>query len=216
MKRRKLSVGRILLLVMFIVIIVIGVFLFIKDKDDSGKDNNEPLVEEIPVVDNIDNFGYVLMENETSYFKNLFNELKEVLNQEEINYDKYSELVLKLFIADALNLDNKISNADIGGVQFVYEPFRDDYVNIAKTTLYNYIESNVYSDRTQELPIVDEVIINDVIKSEFKYNDKIFEGAYHYDITVVYKKNLGYETDYKVVIIRNDKKLEIAKMQVNS
>ena len=59
-------------------------------------------------------------------------------------------------------LANKVSNTDVGGIQFVHEPFQDDFILIAKETLYSHVENNIYGNRKQELPIVREVTIRSI------------------------------------------------------
>ncbi|HHW69419.1 MAG TPA: hypothetical protein GX747_03695 [Tenericutes bacterium] len=213
-KKQNLSISKILMLV--IIALIICVITSVLYNEFIKSDNNIPIIEEIPIVDNIESFGYILTDNKTTYYKNLFNDLKDILNKDEIDYDVYSEVITKLFISDVLNLDNKISNTDIGGVQFVYGQFKEDFINIAKSTLYNYVKSNVYNDRVQELPIVEDVVIDSKDKKEFKYNDFTFKDAYYYNVVVKYKKDLGYQKEYQIIVVKNSDRLEIAKMQANN
>ena len=102
---------------------------------------------------------------------------------------------------------------DIGGTQFVYADFVDDFNSIAQSTIYKSVENNMYGDRKQELPIVNEVIIDSIETKNFKYNDKIINDAYYVSLTVNYNKDLGYPKNIDLVLIKNNDKVEVVKMQ---
>ena len=157
----------------------------------------------------MENYDYYLDENATEYYKELYNELKNILNEDEVNNEEYAKIVSKLFITDLFTLDNKLTSSDIGGLQFIYSDFKDDFIKIAKTTLYSSVESNIYGDRSQELPIVKNVVINDINESSFSYKDNSL-NAYDVNITIQYEKDLDYPSEYKLVLIWNDKYLQIA------
>ena len=153
-KKRKIKkIFWILLAIIIALVTSVVVFIILK------KDNNTetPVNKPVEIVDKMENYDYHLDENATEYYKTLYNELKEVLNSEEINEEEYAKTVSKLFVADLFTLDNKLTSSDIGGLQFVYTDFKEDFINIAKTTLYSNVESNIYDDRNQELPIVSDV-----------------------------------------------------------
>ena len=111
------------------------------------------------------------------------------------------------------SLDNKLNKNDIGGTQFVYADFVDDFNSIAQSTIYKSVENNMYGDRKQELPIVNEVIIDSIETKNFKYNDKIINDAYYVSLTVNYNKDLGYPKNIDLVLIKNNDKVEVVKMQ---
>ena len=148
------------LIIIFIIVVaillIIGIPKLISNNDDKEETN---VVEKI---DQMENYDYYLDDTATEYYKDLYNELKTVLNNEEINDEEYAKIISKLFITDLFTLDNKITSSDIGGLQFVYTDFKEDFVNIAKTTLYSSVESNIYGDREQHLPIVSNVELNSI------------------------------------------------------
>ena len=64
--------------------------------------------EEVKEVSKIDNYGYTLYDNQSKEYKKMFEELNTVLLKEEIDYNKYVELISKMFIIDFYTLDNKL------------------------------------------------------------------------------------------------------------
>lgn len=203
---KKISVRKIVIFsiyILFILLIIIGIVkILTKDKPKN-----------VQVVDSIDNYGYTLNDNATSYYKQTFNELSDLLSNESIDEKSYAQLVSKLFISDLYTLDNKLNKNDIGGMQFVYKDFVDDFSSYSKSTIYKYVENNMYNDRTQDLPVVTNIIINSVNNDDFKYNDKVFENSYYIDLTLEYETDLGYPTNINLVLVKNNNKIEVAKME---
>ncbi len=192
----------IILVLVIIVSLIWGLKSFFKPKE---------LYQKPKVIDKIN--GYELMEGASSYFKNVFSKLREELSKREINNENYAKLISQLFISDCYTLDNKISNNDIGGVQFVYEPFRDDFILIANEFLYSHVENNIYGTRKQELPIVNKVKIVSMEQKPFLFKEKTDEEAYYVEIEIDYLKDLEYPKEVSLVIIHNNNKLEIAKLE---
>lgn len=198
---------KIVIILIIINLIIIGGY-FIKMKKDN-EINKEP---EILVVDKIDSFDYVLNNNKNEYYKTLFNELKEILIKEEINYLAYAKSLSKLFISDLFTLSNKVSSSDVGGIEYVYKDFQKDFISISKTTLYKSVKSNIYGERVQELPTVNNIMIEKIENIEFKYKDNVYDDAYSVNLKIEYEKDLGYQSNCELVLIKNENKLEIAKL----
>ena len=177
------------------------------------KDTTTSNVEKINTVDTIENFNYVLNSNAPKYYKNLFEELKDILNNEQQDEEAYAQKIAQLFVTDLFTLSNKVTSSDVGGVQFVYKDFQEDFVSIAQSSLYNNIKSNIYGNRKQQLPEVKEVTILETVKKDFKYNNSTFTNSYYIDVEIKYKKDLDYPTKYQVVVSKNDKVLEVVKAQ---
>lgn len=154
--------------------------------------------------------GYVLKNTSSSYYKKLFSELKTILDSE---YEKseYAEIVAKLYVADFYSLSTAITKNDVGGIQYVYEPFRADFKKIAKDTIYSRVENNIYGDRKQELPIVTGVTVNSNEESTFKINNKKVDVV-KINLQIEYKKDLGYHKEVELLLYLNNKKFEIVKM----
>lgn len=169
-------------------------------------------IEPPKVVKKIDDFGYELRENESRLYKDLFDKLIEELNKEEIDEEEYAKLVAKLFVVGFYNLDSKTSKNDIGGVQFVHPDIVDNFKENAKDTLYKYVESNIYGDRKQELPVVASIEITNIETKSFKYNDTTDPKAYKVSLEWTYEKDLGYETKCNLILVHSDKKLVVVEM----
>lgn len=154
-KKRKVKKSKILLLIL-IILFIIGVYIFI------FKGDKKQTATEIEVVDTIDDFGYELNDNETEYYNELFNSLKDLLKNEGYDEKEYASLIGKLFLADFYDLNSKIMKSDVGGTQFVYESYRNDFESGAIDGVYKSIESNVYGDRKQDLPIITKVDVSNI------------------------------------------------------
>ena len=208
-KKRKLSKKKITKFIILIVVIValcVGVFFAAKTFLGGKKEK------EVKVVDNIEKYGYTLDENETKYYKSLFEDLKKVLNANEVDEEKYASLVSQLFLTDFFNLENKLSKNDVGGLQFVYTDFQGDFQKYAKDGVYQYLENDTYDDRKQELPKVSAVDIVNVEQSTFEYLDQADEKAYVVEAKISYEEDMGYQSTATLTLIHRDHTLEIAKM----
>lgn len=178
-----------------------------------GKKKDQPVAKEIEVIDTIDNFDYTLNDNETEYYNSVFNELKGLLSSDDYENRDYAVLVGKLFLIDFYDLNNKVMKSDVGGTQFVYAPYREDFEKGAMDTVYDSVQSNVYGDRKQELPIVKSVENTDLELKLFEYNGDIDYDAYYLNMSITYETDLGYPNQVLLVLIHNGDKLEIAKME---
>ena len=68
-------------------------------------------------------------------------------------------------------------------------------------TLYKYVESNIDGKRTQELPIVKEIKVDNVFETKYTYNDTEYD-AYLVNANWTYEKDLGYQTSSKLTVIK--------------
>ena len=208
-KKRRIKLKKIFLLLLIIgLLIYIGVFIIKGKKKEPQK--------EVEVIDTIDDFGYELNENETKYYKDLFDKLKNLLKEENYDEQEYATLIAQLFVIDFYDLDSKIMKSDIGGTQFVYEEYREDFEKGAKAGMYKYIENNIYGDRKQELPTVKEVTQESIENNIFKYNNESDINAYYLTMNINYTKDLGYPTKVELVLIHNDDRLEVAKLETKA
>ena len=208
-KKRKLSkkkITRFIILMIVIVALCVGVFFAVKTFLGGKKET------EVKVVDNIEKYGYTLDENETKYYKSLFEDLKKTLNADEVDEEKYASLITQLFLTDFFNLENKISKNDVGGIQFVYTDFQGDFQKYAKDHVYQYLENDTYDDRKQELPKVSAVDIVNVEQSSFEYLDQVDEEAYVIEAKISYEEDMENQTTATLTLIHRENKLEIAKM----
>lgn len=207
-KKRRIKVNLILSL---IVVVLVGIMIYcVFDIFGSIKSKTQNSVE---VLDKIEGYDYELNENDSAYFESLFAELKKTLESEEIDEEKYASLVSQLFITDFYSLENAINKNDVGGIQFVYKDYQNDFISKSKTSVYNYVENNIYGDREQELPAVSEVVVNSVETEKYTFdNDVEDSNSYVVNVSVTYSKDLGYPTEVTLVLIHSNNKLEVAKM----
>ena len=77
-----------------------------------------------------------------------------------------------MFVTDFYTLSTKVTNQDVGGLEFIYSKNKDNFKLKASDTLYKYIESNVYGDRKQKLPEVVEFVSCTSKVDGYNYNDK--------------------------------------------
>jgi len=210
-KKRRVNKKKIRIFVLVVLLIFILLALAIWQGNKLLNSNKEAKV--IKVVDKIDEYGYNLNENETDYYKKIFKKLKKELSKETPDEEEYAKLISQLFISDFYSLNNSTSKNDVGGIQFVYTDFQNDFVNLAKESVYSTVESNIYGERKQKLPVVSEVVVNELRQESFEYSDKSDDAAYVVDLTVNYKEDMGYQKDVILTLIHNENKLEIAKMK---
>lgn len=174
--------------------------------------NNGKKVQEVKVLKEITEYGYQLKENRSKEYKNLFDELTKILQQEEVDEEEYAKLVSQLFIMDFYTLDDKIAKTDIGGVEFVHSLEREDFTEKAMNTIYKYVQSNVYGDRKQQLPCVREVTVESVEKTSFSYSNTTDSNAYQVKLAWVYEKDMEYEKEATLILVHEDIKLSVVEM----
>lgn len=208
----------ILIIVLIIVLIVGGIFIYKKlsSGTTSGKD---PVVVEVKKLDEIKGFDYSLYDNSTDLYKELFNELKEVLETDVIDEEKYAELVSKMFVAEFYTLSTKVTNQDVGGLDFVHTDIKNNLKLKASDTLYKYIESNVYGDREQVLPEVVEFVSCEVSSGKYSFSDEdnslviADDNSYVVKLSWNYKEELGYQTSATIRLVHEDKVLSIINVE---
>ncbi len=163
-------------------------------------------------VDSIKGYDYKLYNNSTKLYKELYGELKKVLEDKELDKEKYAELVGEMFVADFYNLDNKVTNHDIGGVEFVHSTMLDNFKEKAQDTIYKYVKADVYSDRKQSLPVVKKIEDVQVEKTIFNMNNQSVD-AYKVSISWSYEKDLGYQTKATLILVEEDNKISLVEIK---
>ena len=212
-KKRRISKKKVSIFVIILLLIIVAIIGIIMSLNSGNKQEKVIKVES---VDKIEGYEYTLSSNATKYYKSLFKELKNVLEADDVDEAKYADLVTKLFVADFYNLDNKINKNDIGGVQFVYKDYQNDFKKLATESMYKSIENNLYGDRKQELPVVTNVSTEKKDGKAFKYGDKTDEKAYVINFEIEYENDLGYQTSGLLKLIHSDKKIEVAALEESS
>lgn len=206
MKLKK-SMKRVLIILGIIVAIGGGVLIYnsFNGKNKSGNS--------VTIISHIKEYGYQLNSNESSLYKDLFKDLDQLLSKDEHDEKEYVTLITKLFVADFYNLSNKLTSLDVGGLQFVHKDIRDNFSLNASNTFYQYIESNIYGDRKQELPEVTDVTVNEIKNESYTYNKVTDKNAYVVSASWVYKKELGYTKSKTFIFVHEDKKLSLVEIK---
>lgn len=202
MKTRKLSVKKIMIFILILLIIFTGVFIVLRLKKPTKPINR--------VIDEV--AGYKLEESKSKYYKSLFNEMKKILKDNEFDTEENAKIITKLFLTDFFTLNHALSKNDIGGVQYVYEDYKQDFIKNAKTTIYDTVESNIYGNRKQELPVVSKIEVLEITKEDLKYLDKTFKDSYVVKAEISYERDLGYLKNTTIKLVQNNEKLEIVEM----
>ena len=190
---------RILLFILIIILVyALGGVVYYK----FNKEKDEPEVIKVSNLDTIKGYDYTLNSNDTEYYKELFNKLKEVLEEKDVNDEEYAKLVSQMFICDLYSFDNKVNKYDVGGVSFLEKGFISNYKLNVQNTIYKYLEDNSNGNRDQKLPLVNEVKVLNTEKTNYKIGDNSYSG---YKITLewTYKEDLGYDSKGVVTLIKN-------------
>ena len=106
-----------------------------------------------------------------------------------------------------------MTNQDIGGIQFLYDDIQDNFKLKATDTLYKYVKSDIYGNRSQELPMVKDVEIESIENIDYSYLDEEDKNAFEVKAKIIYKKDLGYDVEKILVIIHDDIKLSIVEIK---
>ena len=212
-KKKGISNKKKLLVCFILVILIVGGY-FIYNKFFDHKEVTAP-----KVVDEIKNFDYVVNENDTKLFKTTFKELKDILSKKEVDNKKYAETISKLFIIDFFNLNNKSSKNDVGGVQFVYNSYKTDFVDYARDGIYKQVANSIEKKSNNNLPEVTSVKITGtdtvVPSSIFEHSDFANENeanAYEIKLEWTYKNGSGFQDSAVITVVKDGNKLSIAKM----
>ncbi len=196
---------KLIIIVVFIVVIAIVSFNLLKGKKEG--------LQETEVLEKIDSYNYVLYETATTFYKDTFKELKNILSKEVVNEEDYVSTISKLFIIDFYTLDNKVTNQDIGGIQYVHPDYSLNLQEKAKNTIYKYVMSNVYGDRNQELPIINKVDIINISRTTYDYKTVKDTNAYSVELSFDYNKDLGYSKTATLTVIHKENKLYIIEVK---
>ena len=202
-RKRKTSSFRKVLIIVLIITTIMGLFYY----------NNRKKLQVITIVSSIDEYGYYLESNASDIYKKYYEELSLELKKEEINEENYLSLISKLFVIDFYTLNNKITNKNIGGIQFIHSNLRDSFISSSSTTVYKYVKSNLYGNRKQKLPEVNKVEVEKINK--IKYEKKEYKDNLGYEVVI----KVGYVNDYDypdeviLTIIHDDNKLAIVEIK---
>lgn len=195
-----------ILLIVIIVLIIVIIAAIVAFKFLKGSEPAEP----VKVVDRIDNFDYTLDDRDTELMKNTYNELKTVLSSDEIDYEKYAEILSKLFVIDLFTMDNKVNRYDVGSTEYVYPDSVDNFKTNVEDTIYKSMENNSDGKRKQDLPEVSSIDNTSVEKSTFTIGEEEHE-SFVVNINWSYVSDLGYDDNATITLIELNEKLYVVE-----
>lgn len=200
-KKKRIKVGPIILLLL-VIFVVAGYFIY----------NSRPKLQVVSIVSKIEGYDYYLEDNATKIYKDNYKKLEKELKDNKIDEENYARLVGKLFVIDYYTLNNKITNKDIGGVQFIHSSLKNDFISQASNTVYKYVKNDLYGNRKQSLPEVKSVNVKEF--KEIKYNNKDYKDdrGYELELDIKYKKDYDYPEQVNLKIIHEDNKLVIVEI----
>ena len=175
----------------------------------------KPEVKEAKVIKTIDKYGYTLKDNKTKRYQKMFEELDKILSKDSVDEEEYAKKITEMFIYDFYSLNDKSSQTDVGGTDFVYSQSLDNFLENAQDTYYKYVESNIYDDRDQKLPVVDKITINSVEQVPFAYGETTDEEAYEVKVSWTYTDDdfSAYQQEATLTFIHEDIKLSLAELK---
>ena len=208
--KKKLSKNKLFYFIMFILIAIVLIVTGYKAYQEFFNKNKQEEIIVKEELDNIELFGYTLDDYDTKLYTEYFNELKEILKDEEIDYEEYAKSIVKLFVSDFYSLDAKMTSSDFGGLEFIHPDLKENFMLNAGDTIYNHVKTNLDGKRNQDLPMVKSVTIEDVKEDTYTYNDKEYD-SYKVSAKWEYEKDLGYENNGTFILIKDENKLYIVE-----
>lgn len=199
-KEKKKSKVKVLLISLVVVFLLVGsgfaLWKFVFNADDKVK-------QEMKEIDKLENYGYVLMDTDTKYFKSEFANLKEIVKSDNVDSKSYSTQVAKMFVIDLYTINTKVNKYDIGGAEYYHVDKKNMFEQKVMDTLYSSLLDNTFGDRKQELPEVSGVEVVSTKEGTFTLNDKKVD-SYEVVLTISYVKDLGYDKKVSVVVVQEN------------
>lgn len=199
--KKKYKLGLILIAILIVLILVIAIIFLLK---------GDKKVEKTKVVDSINNYSYTLDDRDTKLMKETYNELKDILNKDQIDYESYAKTLAKLFVIDLFTMNNKINKYDVGSTEYVYPESVDNFKLNVEDTIYKSMEDNSDGKRKQDLPEVISVDASNIEEVEFEIKEEI-EKVYEVKLTWEYEKDLGYDDNATIKLLNVDDKLYVVE-----
>ena len=209
--KKKYKIALIVILILVLIGVgIFGYFFFFYEKPVE-----EPPVREVQITNTIEEYGYNLDDRDTALFKEKFEELKTLLNEENYNVEEYISLVSQLFIIDLYTIDNKISRYDIGGLEYVYSGAVSSFQSVIEGSIYKTVENNLDDSRTQELPEVATITVDSIKETTFTMPDESVVNGYGVDLAWTYMEELGYDTSATLILIPDRQKYGVVYYDPN-
>ena len=190
----------------FIVIAILLIISFLVYKLLKNNNTND----NIKVVDSIEKYGYNLDDRDSALMKSKYEELKKVLNSDEIDYEEYAKILAELFIIDLFTLNNKINKYDVGSAEYVYPDSIENFKLNVEDTIYKHMENNSDGKRKQDLPEVSGSNITAINTGEFLIDEENYD-SFIVELNWDYVKDLGYDDNATITLINLDNKLYVVE-----
>lgn len=212
MKNKKIILLLALAITIVIMILVTWLVFFSKpNTEKNDQNNNDTNQNEVPKVEKYTAGTYTRIDNPTAYQKEIFDELKNVIEDETFSDQALAEAISKNFIAEFYNLSN-VSSKDVRGTQFVPTELVDRFKKFG-ADIYNYYQ---YYKNIKDLEVGNIEVAN---TKSITYNYKDDMGQIQpksslkgYEITVdwSYKDKTNYST--KITIVKWNDQYSVVKV----
>lgn len=203
-RNEKNSSFSILVVLLLLGLIVVGCYHFYQEFFNSD-------TSVITVVSKMDDYPYYVNSNATRLYKKYYKMLEEELKDSKVDEEEYVKLIAQLFSIDFYTLSNKLTNQDIGGIQFVSPSLQEKFSIEAKNTVYKYVENNITGKRNQELPEVKKVNISDIQNVSYEKNNFSDSSAFQVLVELEYVTDLDYPKSLKLFFVHEDNKLVLVE-----
>lgn len=205
MKLKK-SVKRILIVATILIIVGLGFLAYDSFKPTKVKTSS--------VENEIKKYGYTLKSTRNAKYKKEFQKLKDILSKKKIDEKDYVEQISRMFAMDFYTLNDKLANTDVGGIDFVHQNARGNFLEKSEDTVYKYVENDIYGNRNQKLPEVSKVVVDKLEKIEYTIGtDFTDEKAYQVEVSLTYKEDMDYPTSMKLIFVHEDNKLSLVEVE---
>jgi len=145
----------------------------------------------VTVVSKMDDYPYYLNSNATRLYKKYYKLLEEELKDSKVDEKEYAKLVAQLFSIDFYTLSNKLTNQDIGGIQFISHSLQEKFSSESKNTVYKYIEN--------------------IETVSYNKNNLSDSSAFKVLVELEYVVDLGYPESLELFFIHEDNKLVLVE-----
>ena len=197
------------------VILIIAIILIVAGLGFLAYESLQPKNVRTATVENeIEEYGYTLKSTRNDRYKEMFQELKDILSEDPVDEEAYLEQVSKMFIMDFYTLNDKLANTDVGGIDFVHTNAKTNFLEKAEDTVYKYVESDIYGTRDQELPEVTDVTVEKVENIEYTIGtDVTDDNAYQVEVSLKYKEDMDYPTKATLIFVHEDNKVSLVEVE---
>ena len=209
MKKVKKRVKKKAIILVLIPLVLIIAIIVVNVKNMLAK----PLT--VEVVSSIDEYNYYLENTDSRIYKKYYKELESELEDQKIDEENYVSLLAKLFTIDFYTLNNKMTNQDIGGIQFVHESQKESFKTEATNNIYKYVKNNLTGKRKQELPEIKNATVEEVKQFSYENEEANLEdnSAYQTKVKLEYVKDLDYPIEVNLTWIHEGMKLSLVEVE---